>query len=401
MANQNWKSFRLFANLSMRGIRLYGTTNTGPRRVMALAPRGLQPGPRTNPKLLFAAVVVAGLATFSRYYAGHLRENVIKTNYETIVNSNYAPWRDFDNRRVPKFARVLANESPCGDSFKEAYLCANWGKGSCEDKFSSFLSCLDENPVMLRDVKPNGEYNWGSKLFLHNLLHERKAFEDLLASVGPAEEDMEDVYDSYRARELLGANVSEDEVKAFKEKFAALRNEFYAEVQALFDGEKTDAKRADELLKLLIKDYAIPGSVWLQVMKDYDLEEFDDAITYARKLYVAHLDRLVEDRKTTEVRDVDLSGVTCGDQFEQMYQCVDNKKDAHDCLDFVDELYFCEQQFNKEVWHKTRNLNLMNHGVIGTDIFVYKDQSFKDEFRRVRSVLGYNGTAHGPMVTSI
>ena len=107
---------------------------------------------------------------------------------------------------MPKFAKILANDSPCGDAFKDAYKCSTFGEGGCSEQFEAFLGCVKENPMMMRDIKPDGKYNWESKLFLHNLLTEKKHYDALIASVGPAEEDMDDVYNSYRAREILGAN---------------------------------------------------------------------------------------------------------------------------------------------------------------------------------------------------
>ena len=90
-----------------------------------------------------------------------------------------------------------------------------------------------------------------------------------------------------RIYEEFSISASEEEVAAFKQKFSEVRDEFWAEVTALYEGEKTDSSRADELHKMLIKEYSIPSAVWLQLMKDYDLEEFDDAITMARRKYGA------------------------------------------------------------------------------------------------------------------
>ena len=101
---------------------------------------------------------------------------------------------------MPAYAKLIGNETPCGDAFKEAYMCSIFGQEgeSCSEQFGAFMGCLEENPVMLRDVKPDGSFNWGSKLFLHNLMYEKKIYDDLIASVGPADEDMDDVYNSYK-----------------------------------------------------------------------------------------------------------------------------------------------------------------------------------------------------------
>lgn len=369
-------------------------TTAGPATERVLFPRGLIPGQRFNYKLAGASFVAVCLYGAARYYARSRKEKIMQTNYETIVNSNYGPWRDFENRRMPKFAKVLANDSPCGDAFKDAYLCALFEDGKCEEKFEGFMSCLNENPIMLRDVKPDGSLNWDSKLFLHNLLHEKKGYDDLIASVGPAEEDMDDIYNSYRARELLGSNASEEEVSAFKQKFSELRDEFWAEVSALYEGEKTDSSRADKLYKVLVKEYSIPSAVWLQVMKDYDLEEFDDAITMARRKYGALAYQLKKYGRVSDARDADLSNVTCGSQFEKLYQCVDNKAKANECADFIDELFFCREHHNKEVWPKVNDVNISQHANEGTKIFLSPDSSYIKEIERPQEIMGYPGKIH-------
>lgn len=372
-----------------------GLTTEGPATEPVLAPRGLIPGRKTNYKLFACSVAALGVFGIARYYGFLRRDNTLKTNYETIVNSNYGPWRDFSNKRMPQFAKILANESPCGDSFKEAYKCAVFKEDSqCEDKFEGFLTCLNENPIMMRDVKADGNLNWDSQLFLHNLLHEKKGYDDLIASVGPAEEDMDDVFNSYRARELLGPNASEDEVAAFKKKFSEIQEEFWAEVAALKEGEKTDSSRVDELYKTLVKDYSVPSAVWLQVLKDYDLEEFDEKITMGRRKY-GHICWLMKMRdRVKQVRDVDLDNVTCGAQFDKMYQCIDKKKYANECADFIDELFFCREHYNKEVWPKAVDLNVQTNANKGTRVFLTPDSSYIKEMERSQEILGLPGSIH-------
>jgi len=369
-------------------------TTQGPATERVLYPRGLIPGKKFNYKLFGCSLAAVCLFGAVRYYGRTRKEAIVRKNYEQILNSNYGPWKDFENRRMPKFAKLLANDSPCGDSFKEAYLCALFEKGGCDEKFAGFLSCVGENPNMMRDVKPDGNLNWDSKLFLHNLLHEKKGYDDLIASVGPAEEDMDDIYNSYRARELLGSNASEEEVTAFKQKFTELRDEFWGEVTALNEGEKTDSSRADELHKILVNEYSIPSAVWLQLMKDYDLEEFDDAITMARRKYGAICYQLKLYGKVAPTRDANLENVTCGSQFEKLYQCIDNKKHANECADFIDELFFCREHHNKEVWPKVVDPKVGLASNIGTKVFLTPDSSYITEIERPQQIMGYPGRVH-------
>jgi len=379
-------------------LRNYGTTiatKKNPAKQPALMLRGKIPAEKTDNRLILGAIVSLGCWGYLRWLKEKQKEENKRLNYLQMVESNMGPWRDFDNRRMPAYAKLIGNETPCGDAFKEAYMCSIFGQEgeSCSEQFGAFMGCLEENPVMLRDVKPDGSFNWASKLFLHNLMYEKKIYDDLIASVGPADEDMDDVYNSYKAREILGANATEQEITAFKDKFNGVRSEFYAEVEALFDGSKTDHGKADALLKQIIANYSVPQAVWLQVMKDYDIEEFDEAVTLARRKFGTVLKYIHVSKNMKKVRDADLSEVTCGDQFDKMYACMDHKKDQNDCLDVIDELYFCRLHHFNEVFPRPTHPEI-GPKVEGVQIFQTPDPSFKAEIQRPQVICGFPGIVY-------
>jgi hypothetical protein len=377
-----WRMSRLMSKLK-NTRRSYGGTTTvaksGPATEHVLMPRGLIPAPPVNYKLVAAAVSTFSAATFLMWYTFHERQKRLQLKWEEFEENNFEHWRDFENGRQSKHSKVLA-ESPCGEQFKSAYLCALFPESegqSCGGDFESFAKCVQANPLMMRSVKPNGDYNFESKLVLLKLGEEMGTYKSNIEAAGPAEEDLDEVLNEYRARFKLGPNASESEVKSYLAKFKTVRDNFGKELTELWNATKTNTGEAQRLYKQLLKEYSIPADVWLEVLKEYDVEEFDEALTKARRKYGWLSNELKKHKALDKVNDVDLSNVTCGEDFAKWYKCLTERKESSDCADIVDELYFCRQNNTQHVWPYMKS-------------FEKQDPSFKAEFARLQEILKNN-----------
>jgi hypothetical protein len=304
-----------------------------------------------------------------------VKEKRHKAKWDQFHEDGFALWKDFSNGRISAHAKVLA-DGPCGEPFQAAYLCAfpDGEERDCSGAFEAFASCVKTQPEMMRAVRPDGEYNFESRLVLNSLSKELQEFKTQVDASGPAEEDLDQILDEYRARFKLGPNATDSEVKRYLEKFQSLTKSFWKEVADLWEKKKTDGSEARRLYKQLNEQYAIPADVWLEVLKEYDVEEFDEQVTRARRKYGWLAHQLKRFKVLDQVKEVDLSGVTCGEDFAKLYKCLSERADESDCADIVDELFFCRQHHTQEVWPFMKS-------------FQKKDPTFTAELARLSEIL--------------
>jgi hypothetical protein len=364
----------------LRNTRSYGgVTTKGPVTEHVLMPRGLIPAPANNYKIIVAMVAALCGSTGMIYLNYNMRNKRVKAKWDDFHANGFEHWKDFSNHRMSEHAKVLA-EGPCGEQFKSAYLCALFPDEEgqkCGGEFESFAGCVSAQPEMMRPVRPDGEYNFESRHTLHRLGGELSTFRNTVDASGPADEDLDVILDDYRARFKLGPSASDAEVKSYQEKFHALSRSFWKEVTDLWEKKKTDGSEARKLYKQLLKEYSIPADVWLEVLKEYDVEEFDEAVTRARRKYGWLAHELKKFKVVATVSDVDLSNVTCGEDFGKLYRCLSERQDESDCADIVDELFFCRQHHTLQVWPYMKS-------------FETKDKSFTAELERVSEILHNN-----------
>ena len=90
MVFASWKNFCQVVQSSRNAARGYGTTVAkGKVGEHALKLRGRIPAEKNDYRLFAGAVAALSLYAATKWYANYRREEIVRKNYEQIVNSNY------------------------------------------------------------------------------------------------------------------------------------------------------------------------------------------------------------------------------------------------------------------------------------------------------------------------